>query len=96
MLVFEGQAGDFRQIEGIIIALRALHLERNKVIPALLRMYAIMKGEPYEGKIPPVSMLDRPRDFARTFIFDLPPVTGVPVNDIPELNKRLKEFLIAA
>jgi hypothetical protein len=96
MLVFKGVVGDFSHIEGIVAALRALHLQREQVMPSLLRIYAAMKGAAYEGKMPPPGLLDDPREFARAFIFDLPPVTSVPVNDIPKLNARLLVLLTAA
>ncbi len=96
MLVFKGTAGDFSQIEGVIAALRALHLKKEQVIPALLRIYSIMAGAPYTGEIPSEATLEDVREFARKFIFDLPPATELPVDDIPKLNERLKELLIAA
>ena len=95
MLVFEGNAGDFRQLEGIIAALRALHLSRAEILHSLLRIYAAMKGEGYQGEIDE-RWLDSPLELARNFIFDLPPMDPIPVEQEQELNERLVQFLIAA
>jgi len=94
ILVFEGKVGDFSQIGGILDALKALHLEEEKVISALLHIYAVINGSCYEGKIPLSSDLKLPREFARNFIFKLPPVTPLPVNDISKMNEKLLKVLI--
>jgi hypothetical protein len=96
MLVFKGKVGDFTQVEGVITALRALHLERDRVIPALMQIYAVMKGSGYDGKVPSAELLASPRDFARNFIFDLPPADALPVDDISKLNEQLLKLLTAA
>jgi len=96
MLVFKGKAGDFRQVGGVIAALRALHLPKGDIIPTLLRIYSAMEGSLYQGKIPPPSAVDDPREFARTFIFDLPPIRSMSVNDIPKMNEQLLKLLTAA
>lgn len=40
-LVFEGELGNFRHIEGLIASLRALHIED---VPAMLRLYKMLTG----------------------------------------------------
>lgn len=93
ILVFEGQVGDFSQIEGIVAALRALHLERDQAVLSLLRIYSAITGRAYEGEIP---SMDDVRDFARKFIIKLPPATKLAIEDIPKLNQMLLKLLTAA
>jgi len=96
MLVFRS-GSNFIQLEGVLDALRALHnTDRQAVINDLLRIYSRMAGESYRGDIPPPDLLDDPRDFARRFIFNLPPATAVPADDIPKMNERLLQLLRAA
>ncbi|MDP3792060.1 MAG: glycogen/starch synthase [Candidatus Omnitrophota bacterium] len=90
MLIFKGE--DFIQLEGIVAALRALHSDNG--LPALLRIYSVMAGKPFDN--PPDAISDDPKEFARRLIFDLPKAASAPVNDIPKLNKRLLELLTAA
>ncbi len=95
MLVFEGEASNFRHINGMVYALRALHLENEKIMPALLAIYAALTGEKYKGEIPPLVLLNNPREFAKKFIFVLPPAEPLPVEDIPKVNARLMEVMTA-
>lgn len=99
MLIFEGRTGDFRQIEGIIAALRTLYLPKEKVIPGLLQIYNIMGATPKKGnksieKL--IKLLDNPQKFALSFVYVLPPMTSMPINDIPKINRHLLKLLIAA
>jgi len=96
MLVFQGQPGDFTQVEGMVSALRAMHLPKERVIPSLLMIYSAISGSPYEGELPGTELLDDPEEFARRFIFVLPPAKPLPVDDIKELNEKLLRFLTAA
>jgi len=96
MLVFSGKVGDIRQLEGIIAALRALHRSRENVMPSLLRIYSVMKGAVFKGEIPPLSVLDDPREFAKRFVFELPPVELISLDDQKKMNDRIKRLLIAA
>ncbi|MDP8298494.1 MAG: hypothetical protein P9L88_01115 [Candidatus Tantalella remota] len=97
MLVFETSDGsDYTHLEAVVQALRALHLSKNRVIPHLLEILSVLKGSAYKGEVPDMSVLDDPREFARQFIFILPPVKGLPIDDIPKLNDHLLKVLIAA
>ncbi len=98
MLVFdiECQAASFNHVEGVIAALRALRLEREEVIPALLRVYRVINGAPYEGELPSPGDLDNMRKFASTFIFRIPPAEALPVGEIQKLNDQLLKILISA
>jgi len=95
MLVFEGEASYFRQLEGVIAALRALHLKEGERIPTLKHIYEIMNKTACDWDIPPAPITD-PREFARKFIFRLPPITTVPIDDMPKINEKLLMLLTAA
>ena len=100
MLVFEGSSNDIRQIEGIILALGTLHLPEDRAVAELKDLFHILTGTPYiNGKFDDIKLremlVQAPRDFARNFIFTLPPAEEY-VDDIDELNKRLLTFLTAA
>ncbi len=94
-LVFKGGAGDVAQLEGFIAALRALHGPKEEIIPTLKRVYSILTGVACTYEISP-DIIDDPVKFARNFIFDLPPVTPIPADEISKMNKRLLQLLIAA
>ncbi len=94
-LVFKGSAGDVAQLEGVVAALRALHGPKEDIIPTLKRIYALLKGTACQYEIPP-DVLDDPVKLARTFIFDLPPATPIPADEIRKMNDRLLQLLIAA
>jgi len=97
MLVFEGGIGDFSQVGGIVAALRTLHLEQEEIIPSLLQIYSVLNNSVYEGDVPPLELLSKsPKEFARQFIFNLPPIESMPIDEIPKLNSALLEILIAA
>ncbi|MCX5666146.1 MAG: aldo/keto reductase, partial [Candidatus Omnitrophica bacterium] len=91
MLVFRG-CHDFVQLEGVIAALRALHSQ--DALARLRHIYLIMTDHIFAGELPSAS--DSIKEFARKFAFDLPPAENAPINDIPELNKRLLALLTAA
>ncbi|MDP2928506.1 MAG: hypothetical protein Q8O01_00385 [Candidatus Omnitrophota bacterium] len=82
----------FIQPEGVIAALRALHSE--DALSTLLRIYSVMAGKPFDN--PPSAVMDDPKKFALSLIFDLPEATSIPINDIPKLNERSLKFLAAA
>jgi len=96
MLVFKpegGDLGDFRQLEGILAALRALHIEdvaqRNE---KLSRLYELLTGKAPQN-IPDIS---DPREFARQFIFVLPPIKVKEYGDLKRLNENLLRLIESA
>ena len=96
MLVFEGEVGGFSHIKGIVSALRALRMPNDEAIPMLERIYLVLSGKRYDGKAPPAELLDNPPEFARQFIFTLPPASSIPQDEIRRLNSRLLELLRSA
>ena len=96
MLVFKGET---RQIEGIMAALRTLHLPKDEIITSILQIFKVMGAIPHENNKPLGELLhhlDNPKEFARNFVYILPPVTSLPVNDIPKINEKLLKLLTAA
>jgi predicted NBD/HSP70 family sugar kinase len=88
----EGVYG-FRQLEGVIAALRAL--ERSDA-SALTRIYRILTGSDFSGAEKDIlDNIGDPRGLAKFMIFNLKPV---PVNykELPVLNRRLLEFIRSA
>jgi hypothetical protein len=94
-LVFEGKAGDFVQLEGIVAALRALHGPRDDILPALRRIYSALNGSACPYDIDP-DLLNNPQEFAKRFIFKLPPIAPIPDDEIRGVNRHLRELLVAA
>ncbi|MDD5439429.1 MAG: hypothetical protein PHS37_04510, partial [Candidatus Omnitrophica bacterium] len=99
MLVFEGETGDFSHLEGILAGLRALHLQKEQIIPTLKEIYTAIgaiprSGNKTDGEL--FNLLDNPEQFARSFVYSLPPITGLPINDLARLNRILAEFMSAA
>ena len=94
-LVFKGELGDFRHLEGILAALRALH---NNNIDGLLKLYEILTGEKFDesmaGDI--VSKINDPKQLAEIIVFTLKPVEVYEIEYIRELNKQLLQFIYAA
>jgi len=87
-LVFEGKLGDFRQLEGILAALRALQQNNTKAIIAL---YEILTGKLFSGSEKEVlRCIEDPRRLADIIIFDLKPIEA---EDYEELNLNLHEFI---
>ena len=96
MLIFQGKPGDLRQVEGIVAALRALHLDKDEVMPKLLQIYSILAESAFKDELPDIDTLyDSPKDFALRFIFDLPPAEPL-LEDYENLNERLLAFLTSA
>jgi len=100
MLVFEGKTSNFRQLEGIVAALRTLYLEDSQILPALFHIYRVLGAEPYNGTESPENLLkvlkSNPAEFALKVVCRLPLAEPVPSGDLPHLNRRLREFLIQA
>ncbi len=97
MLIFKKEKGTgFVQIEGVIAALCALHIEDgDRAIEALIRIYRAVCGKHFNGNIPTVEALNDPRKFAREFVFHLPPAREVPLDAIPNLKERQFELMTA-
>lgn len=95
MLVFrakDGQMGDFRQLEGILAALRALHIDDFAQRKARLeRIYELMTGE--HKDMPDISDL---KEFAKAFQFILPPVTIKDKEELKRLNDNLLRLFESA
>jgi hypothetical protein len=96
MLVFErlgGRIGNFRQMEGVIAMLRALHIgdvrARNE---RLSRIYEMLTGESAVN-VPPT---EDPREFARRFIVRLPPIKVEDKEELKKMNERMLALLSAA
>lgn len=94
-LVFEGELDvfSFRQLEGVLAALRALQQEDAQ---GLITIYEILTGEPFKGSERDiVKYMEDPWSLAKIIIFTLPP--GVKrYEDLVELNRILLEFIRAA
>jgi len=93
-LVFEGELGDFRQLEGIIAALRAL--QSNNSI-ALIRLYEMLTGESCNAKEEDiVKNIEDPRRLAAYIIFNLKPIAIHDTRVIGDLNKNLLQLIRSA
>ncbi|MCX5679481.1 MAG: glycogen/starch synthase [Candidatus Omnitrophica bacterium] len=96
-LVFKaegGRLGTFRQLEGILAGLRALYInDYSQRMEKLSRIYELLTGAP-PSRIPDVT--DSGRDFARKFIFVLPPIEVRDPQEFATLNGMLIASLSAA
>lgn len=92
-LVFKGEPGDFRQIEGIIAALRALH---GNNIPDLIAVYEILTGNRFNGDIKALLAANDPKTLAEAIIFNLKPIEIHDPAILREINEKLLNFLRAA
>jgi len=99
MLVFEGEISEFRQVEGVMAALRALHLPEIRSIAMLKKMHEILTGTPYSGGLTDDELArliaEDPKGFAKEFVFILPPADEL-IDYLDDLNERLRDFIIAA
>ena len=95
VLIFEpkdNNLGNFRQLLGIIAALRAIQIEDYQDrIDKLLRIYRILTGSAAPSEIP--SPGDSPEDFARKFRFVLPAIELHDPDSHVRLNDRLRILL---
>jgi glucosamine-6-phosphate deaminase len=93
-LVFTGEIGGafgFRQLEGIIAALRAL--ERGDAA-ALSRIYRILTGSPFKGSQSDiVANIGDPKMLAMYMTFNLKPIVVEDYTELKRLNTRLLEFI---
>jgi len=97
MLIFEpkdGDLGDFRQLEGIIAALRALHIrDYSQRIAALTSIHKLLTGkDPEHIPAADVSL----KEFAKIFRFILPPITVKDAKELQRLNDNLLRLIESA
>jgi hypothetical protein len=84
--------GDFRQLEGIMASLRALHIKDRRVMAEKLsKIYEFLTGESRD--VPDIS---DPKDFARQFIFTLPPIIIHDARELKTLNENLLRLIESA
>lgn len=95
-LVFKpenNQAENFRQFEGIIASLRALHIkDYSRRMAALSALYELMTGKP----APIIPQTDDTKEFARQFQITLPPITVKEYDDLKSLNESLMRLMESA
>ncbi len=92
-LVFEGELGNFRQLEGVLACLRALSIKNSaERSDKLSRLYKLLTGEDPK-KIPDIS---DPKTFARNFIFILPPIAVENYEYLRKLNSNLLHLIESA
>jgi len=95
MLIFKPEdddLGNFRQLEGIIAALRVLYIDDFAQRKAKLeRIYELMTGEHKE--VPDISDL---KEFARQFQFILPPIIIKNKQELKRLNDNLLRLIESA
>ena len=96
MLVFrskDGDTGNFRQFEGMIAALRVLQIKDLKErSERLSRIYRSLTGE----ECPGVPQISDPKEFARIFVFVLPPITAQDPDDLRRLGSVMMELMESA
>jgi len=93
-LVFDGKLGDFRQLEGILAALRALQQENAR---ALINLYEILTGQVFKGsEADIIKYMENPKRLAGIIIFNLKPIEIHTYKDLEELNRTLLAFIRAA
>ncbi len=96
MLVFkpkDGDLGDFRQLEGILASLRALHIkDYSQRKEKLSRLHELLTGEAPK-EIPDIP---DPKEFAKHLIFILPPIRIENSEDLKRLNENLLKLIESA
>ncbi len=93
-LVFEGETGDFRQLEGIIAALRALY--KNDAA-TLIKLYEILTGAIFPGAtIDLQTKFANPEALAKLIKFTLKPITQIPADELKRLNDAMLGMLRSA
>jgi len=93
-LVFKGRLSDFRQLEGIIAALRALQQNNGQ---ALIRLYEILTGTQFKGdESAIIDNIEHPEILASIIIFNLKPIEIRNYEDLRKMNKNLLKLIQAA
>ncbi|MBI2871340.1 MAG: ROK family protein [Candidatus Omnitrophica bacterium] len=89
-----GVLGDFRQLEGVVASLRALHIQDyRRKIEKLSALYVLLTGR-YPQHIPSPEVTDK--DFAMIFQFDIPPVFVTDREELRRLNENLLKLMTMA
>jgi mannose-6-phosphate isomerase-like protein (cupin superfamily) len=94
-LVFAGKLGNFRQLSGMLAALRALQQDEAG---SLIKLFEILTGKPFEGTEADIlEVINDPKELAKIIIFNLRPVdSDLTVDDLAPLNRKLLAFIKAA
>jgi len=93
-LVFEGELGDFRQLEGILAALRALQQNNAR---ALMDLHKILTGEDYDGDEASIlKNIADPVALSKVIKYTLLPIRVYDHNALDDMNQRLLQLIRAA
>lgn len=96
-LVFTGADGGafgFKQLEGVMAALRALYRDDAG---SLARLYKILTGSSFAGKEADITKyLSDPKALAEIIVFNLEPSVAKDLEELKHLNEKLLEFLYKA
>lgn len=94
-LVFEGELKNFRQLEGILAALRALY---QNDVETLITIYQILTGYSIDDERADeiTANIDDPKALADVIVFYLKPVEIRDTEDLRILNSKLLKFIYAA
>lgn len=93
-LVFAGELGDFRQLEGVIAALRAI--QQNNV-EALVSLYRLLTGSSFSGNAANIlKNIEDPIALSCYIRFNLQPVKRLLAEDLRRLNESLLKMLQSA
>jgi hypothetical protein len=89
-LVFEAEAGpcNFRQLEGVVAALRALSRDDRET---LFEVYHLLTGSPFEGPV-----AQDIGELIKALVFKLPPAEIKNTGDLKRLNENIITFIQAA
>ncbi|MCK4851936.1 MAG: hypothetical protein KAS86_02370, partial [Candidatus Omnitrophica bacterium] len=89
-LAFQGSDGDFIHVEGIVLALRALHAGE---LHHLKQIFELITGNKLSGKQTNITDLNK---FARSVLFRLPRSEIQDYQQLKDLNDNLKKFIQSA
>lgn len=96
-LVFRGanKEDGFRQIEGVVAALRALQREDAGI---LAELYRLLTGKtlPPSADTDILASINNPEMLAKIIIFDLPRMDSIPVENLNRLNDLVLGYLVSA
>jgi len=86
---------NFRQLEAIIAALRAVHTKNAR---AMIDLYEVLSGERFPGDITQFTgdIFNDPQGLAKLITFELEPISIPDKNRKRDLNDRLFEFITKA
>jgi len=97
MLVFDHKdgIGSITNVQGILAALRALHMPYDEGVQELLRIYEAMTGEEYRGHCDYAYWFD-PKRLARAMVFEMPRAKPLSWDDKRAINRYLLRLVSAA